>query len=403
MATYEFNTLRDKYAYFQHPIAVIKINDVSLSDAKKGYPTSDIQVDLTSGFEAAIAEFSVYDVYDESAGAFVFPDGKAKILLGSKVDIYLGYSGEAVRVFVGVITRVNYLFEKQDVPCIRVTAMDVKGVMMAGSYSTQLRAKNYSDAVKEILEKTAYEKLGMQGMQMIKEIKIDSTPDKQRALLNPTQGTSDKTIEMVAESDYEFVVKAAKKHNFEFFTECDIVHFRKAKSDTSILMEIGPATGMHSFDVSYDMTGLVESVVVRGMDVSRAKVITANKKFSNKISDGNKAKPLLRNSQKVYIDSTISSKEEAEDRADSLIESMSYRYGTLECELVGIPELFPGHFINLNGLGDKLKNRFYIQRIRHVLSKDGQFDTRVTAIAASIENNALGAAGAVGGLAGGLL
>ena len=116
--------------------------------------------------------------------------------------------------------------------------------------------------------------------------------------------------------------------------------------------------------------------------------ITANKKFSNKISDGNKAKPLLRNSQKVYIDSTISSKEEAEDRADSLIETMSYRYGTLECELVGIPELFPGHFINLNGLGDKLKNRFYIQRIRHVLSKDGQFDTRVTAIAASIENNA---------------
>ena len=200
MATYEFNTLRDKYAYFQHPIAVIKINDVSLSDAKKGYPTSDIQVDLTSGFEAAIAEFSVYDVYDESAGAFVFPDGKAKILLGSKVDIYLGYSGEAVRVFVGVITRVNYLFEKQDVPCIRVTAMDVKGVMMAGSYSTQLRAKNYSDAVKEILEKTAYEKLGMQGMQMIKEIKIDSTPDKQRALLNPTQGTSDKTIEMVADT-----------------------------------------------------------------------------------------------------------------------------------------------------------------------------------------------------------
>ena len=55
---------------------------------------------------------------------------------------------------------------------------------------------------------------------------------------------------MVAESDYEFVVKAAKKHNFEFFTECGQVYFRKAKSDTSILMEIGPATGMHSFDVS---------------------------------------------------------------------------------------------------------------------------------------------------------
>lgn len=403
MAIHEFNTLKDKYAYFQHPIAAVKINDVDLSDAKKGYPISDMQVDLTSGFEASIAEFSIYDVYDESAGAFVFPPGKTKILLGSKVDVYLGYSGTAKNVFVGVITRINYLFEKQDVPCIRVTAMDVKGVMMAGSYSAQLGAKYYSDAVKEIFEKTAYEKLGAQAMEVIKKVQIDVTPDKQRAMTNPAQGTSDKTIEMVAESDYEFVVKAAKKHNFEFFTECGTVYFRKAKSDTSILMEIGPATGMHSFDVSYDMTGLVETVVVRGMDVSKAKVITANKKFSNKISKGNKAKPLLKSSQKVYIDSTISSKEEAQDRVDSLIEAMSYRYGTLECELVGLPELFPGHFIKLNGLGDELKNKFYIHRIRHVLSKDGQFDTRVTAVAASIEESALGAAGDLGGLAGGLL
>lgn len=399
MATYEFSALKDKYVYFQHPVAVIQIDGTALSDAKKGYPVSDIQVDLTSGFEASIAEFSVYDVYDESAGAFVFPDGKVKLQLGSKVEIYLGYSGEALRVFTGVVTRMNYLFEKQDMPCIRLTAMDVKGVMMAGSYSTQLKAKYYSDAVKEILEKTAYEKLGSQGSKVISAIQIDDTPDKLRSVTNPSQGASDRTIEMVAESDYEFVVKAAKKNNFEFFTECGTVLFRKAKSDTSVLLEIGPSTGMHSFDISYDMTGLVEKVIIRGMDVSQAKVIAANKKFSNKISEGNKAKPLLKNSQKVYIDSTVSSKEEAEDRADSLMETMSYRYGTLECELVGIPELLPGHFIQLNGLGDELKNKFYVQRIRHVLSKDGQFDTRVTAIAASIEDTAAG----VGGLAGGLL
>lgn len=398
MAVYEFDDLKEEYVQFQHPVAVIMINDASLADKKKGYPVSDIQVDLTSGFEASVAEFSIYDVYDESAGSFDLPDGKTKILLGSKVDVYLGYSGSAKCVFVGVITRINYLFEKQDIPCIRVTAMDVKGVMMAGSYSTQLKAKNYADAVKEILEKTAYEKLGAQGMKVMKNIKIDMTPDKQRALSSPDQGVSDKTIEMVAESDYEFVVKAAKKHNFEFFTECGNVYFRKAKSDTSILMEIGPATGMHCFDVSYDLTGLVEKVIVRGMDVSKAKVITANKKFSNKISNGNKAKPLLKDSQKVYIDSTISSKEEAEDRVDSLIETMSYRYGTLECELVGLPELLPGHFINLNGLGDNLKNKFYIQRIRHVLGKDGQFDTKVTAISASIEDSGL-----AGGMAGGQL
>ena len=70
MATYDFNTLRNKYSSFHHPVAIVKINDVSLADPKRGYPVSDIQVDLTSGFEASIAEFSVYDVYDEAAGKF---------------------------------------------------------------------------------------------------------------------------------------------------------------------------------------------------------------------------------------------------------------------------------------------------------------------------------------------
>ena len=315
----------------------------------------------------------------------------------------MGYSGSARCAFVGVITRINYMFEKNDVPCIRVTAMDVKGIMMAGNYSAQLEAKYYSDAVKEILDKTAYEKLGKMGLGVISKTQIDVTPDKQRSLTNPPTGASDRTIEMVAESDYEFVVKAAKKNNFEFFTECGTVYFRKAKSDTSVIMVIGPATGMHSFDVSYDLTGLVEKVIVRGMDVSKAKVITAEKKVTNKISSGNKAKPLLKDSQKVYIDSTISSKEEANDRVESLVESMSYRYGTLECELIGLPELQPGHFIELDGLGNELKNKFYIQRIRHILAKDGHFDTKITAISASIEDSGLGAAGTAGGLAGGLL
>ena len=404
MATYEFEELKKKYMQFQHPVAVVKINGESLADAKKGYPVSDIQIDLTSGFEASVAEFSVYDVYDEAAGKFDLSDKKTKLQLGGRVEIYLGYSGEASCVFVGVITRINYLFEKYDIPCIRVTAMDVKGIMMAGSYSAQLKAKNYSDAVKEILDKTAYEKLGQQGEKIIRGISIDMTPDKQRMMASGGVGAEDKTIEMVAESDYEFVVKAAKKHNFEFFTECGQVYFRKAKSDSSVLMTIGPATGMHNFDISYDLTGLVEKVVVRGMDVSKAKLISANKKFSNKISNGSKAKPLLKNSQKVYIDSTITSKEEAEDRVDSLIETMSYRYGTMECELVGLPELLPGHFIELAGLGEPTENTFYINRIRHILGKSGQYDTRITAVSAGMSGGALGGiAGGAGGLSGGLL
>ena len=266
--------------------------------------------------------------------------------------------------------------------------MDVKGIMMSGSYSRQLTAQNYADAVTEILNKTAYEKL--KGSEIIKSVQVDDTPDKQR---NASAGggaggagqeqVTDKSIEMVAESDYEFVVKVAKRNNFEFFTRCGNVYFRKAKSEDAVIIQIGPNTGMTYFDVSYDLTGLVEKIIVRGMDVAKAKVISSEKKFSNKISQGNKAKPLLSGSQKVYIDSTVSSKEEAEDRADSLMETMSYRYGKLACGIVGLPELQPGYFVELSGLGEGADNKFYINRVRHVLSREGTYETRLEGQAAS--------------------
>ena len=76
MAKHEFSELEAQYQGFQHPSALIKINDVELSDKKKGYPISDIRVDLTCGFEASIAEFSIYDVYSEEAGCFEFGNKK---------------------------------------------------------------------------------------------------------------------------------------------------------------------------------------------------------------------------------------------------------------------------------------------------------------------------------------
>lgn len=392
MANYDFSELDKQYESFDQPMAVIKVNDKEIGTKKRRFILSDVIVDLTSGYEASTAEFSIFDVYDMGQACFLFEDVKKFIFLGSKVDIYLGYSGSVTAVFTGVITGVNFLFEKEDIPCIRVTAMDVKGIMMSGSYSRQLTAQNYADAVTEILNKTAYEKL--KGSEIIKSIQVDDTPDKQR---NASAGggggagaggsgqeqVTDKSIEMVAESDYEFVVKVAKRNNFEFFTRCGNVYFRKAKSEDTVIMQIGPNTGMTYFDVSYDLTGLVEKIIVRGMDVAKAKVISSEKKFSNKISQGNKAKPLLSGSQKVYIDSTVSSKEEAEDRADSLMETMSYRYGKIACGIVGIPELQPGYFVELSGLGEGADNKFYINRVRHVLSREGTYETRLEGQAAS--------------------
>ena len=395
MATHNFKSLKTKYGSFEHPVAVITINGKDFAKNKDGLIVSDLEVELTSGYEASIASFCFYNTFDHDNSCFKINEVKKYIMIGSAVEIALGYGKQAQVVFCGFISRVNFFYESGEMPGIRVTAMDVKGVMMANRYSRQLTATNYGDAVKEILNQGPY--LGMTTSQIIKKVIVSDTPDKPVTPPMPPKA-SDRTIEMVAESDYEFIVKAAKKYNFEFFTECGNVYFRKSKLNAETVMEMGPSEGLRNFDVEYDVTGLAETIKTRGTDVSKAQVIEAAQKFNNKISMGNKAKKLIKKSEKVYLDATISSKEEANYRVESLMEEMAYRFGTMECSCIGMPELLPGKFFVLSSLGQPPENKFYLVKVVHRMDEDRGFETKLYGKAASIED-----AAGLGGIAGGLI
>lgn len=385
MATYNIDDLMKKYAGFRHPYVEIQVDDKSLN-GKKGFPVSDVVVDLTCGFDASIAEFSIYDSYDKKTSTIKEKELKQFTQLGSKVEVYTGYGEKGRCIFRGLLTRVNYSFEKGEIPCIRITAMDVKGIMMASNYSKQLKASYYSDAVEEILAKTAYEKLSKASI-ILDKPHISQTPDKINAMKDASNKQPDRTIEMVAESDYEFVVKAAKKNNFEFFTECGNVYFREAKSNSSTLMEIGPQTGLRSYDISYDLTGLTEKIIVRSTDVGNAKQIQASINFNNAISNTNKAKQFISKSEKVYIDPTCFTQEEAMDRAKSLMETMSYRLGSLRADTAGIPELLPGYFIELNGIGQGPDNKYYLTRVVHRMHKEGYYSCQLEGVANKVKTS----------------
>lgn len=372
MALYNFKDLKIKYDSFEYPFIMIYIDGKEVSKNKSGFVVSDIEIELTSGYEASIATFCIYNSFDNEISNFRTEEVKDYICIGSGVEIALGYGTEAQYVFCGFISRVNFFYEEGNAPGIRVTAMDIKGVMMASKYSRQLKATSFGEAVKEILDNGPYQ--GMTTSQLIKGIEVSDTPDKVMGT-SESRKASDRTIEMVAESDYEFIVKAAKKYNYEFFTECGVVYFRKAKQNAEILMEMGPADGLKTFDVEYDITGLVGTIKARGTDVSKARVIEAKQKFNQKISMGNKAKKLIKNSEKVYLDATITSKEEADYRVESLMEEMSYRFGSLQCTCIGIPELLPGKYLELRSLGEPVDNYFYLTKVVHRLDNERGYET----------------------------
>ena len=292
--------------------------------------------------------------------------------------IYAGYDRKVKEIFRGVITRVSFLLEEDDVANIQITAMDIKSVMMSNRYSRRLKAMYYSDAVKEIFDQKVYQSLKDSGA--VKGFSIEATPDAPPVpAATPTaEDDKEKTIEMVGESDYEFVVKVAKKFNYDFFMMAGKVYFRKAKSDVTKQITITPDVRIKRLAVDYDMTGLVEEIEVRGLDVGKAKEVSGSKKNSNKFSQGNKAKALLSGSKFVYIDPTSSDNSDVGYRANYLFENISYRYGTLELDIAGIPDIVPGKFIKLSDFGNAVSNVFYVQSVRHTFSKEGAFATHIT-------------------------
>lgn len=381
MSKKDYNTLRKKYSAFAYPVVTLRVGDKLFSENKHELVLSNIEVELSCGLEASAVTYAIYNVYDLEKKCYEFSRFREYVQLGSAVTVSMGYHGAEEEVFVGFVAQARFVCGEGDIHHVEVTAMDAKGLMMSNSYARQMTAGNYGDAITEIFNKPMYQKMNVEGI--YKSVKVDDTPDKKSG---GADQTTSYTVEMVSESDYEFIVRAAKRFNYEFFVDNGQVIFRKAKQTTEdCLLEIGMERGVISYDLAYDITGLVKSVEVRGMDTAKAAMVSAVKKVSNKISAGNRAKALIGQTHRIVIDANAVSKEQAQYRADALMEDIAYRFGTLECDCIGLPELKPGHFVRMTDLGQPCDNRFYITQVRHDMSAENGYHTHITAVAAALE------------------
>ena len=87
MATYTYMNLKSKYDDFHHPVIVLKVNGKDFAKNKAGLVVSDIEVELTSGFEASIASFMIYNTFDTDNSCYRINDIKAYITRAQSMGI----------------------------------------------------------------------------------------------------------------------------------------------------------------------------------------------------------------------------------------------------------------------------------------------------------------------------
>ena len=351
-----------QYNGFERPVAYFKINDAQLSGTSLIY--HDIQVTLSTGMEASDCTAEIVGQYSRfEDGELKLDAALSKIVLGAKLEVFLGYgeASKAESVFVGYISSIEMVLEGETTTMI-VTAMDCKQFMMNSYRSLRKKdIKKYSEAVTDVLKNYSAMYTGTE---------VEASDQ----VLAP--------IEQHNQSDYDFVVSLAKRLNYLFYVVAGKVYFVSYKKYTNSVLTVEPGANLYRLRREVSLANQVKSVTVRSHNVE-----DADKPFESKavsvtaVGGGSKAgadttKLINQSMEKVVVDNTVRSEAEAKARAEALMNELSMGFLTGTMEIAGLPAVIPGRMVTVAKVNDDFNRDYFITKVVHHMDKDG-FQTTI--------------------------
>ena len=149
MAIISMSTLATKYKDFMVPALKVKSGGFDII-GQSDYAVESVEVTLSQS-AASAAVIKLTNVYDLEDRSFV-DDVTSDFILGELLDIEMGYGSSLTSLFYGYVDEITY--ELSENPSVRVTAVDVRRMMMGSKKSNiSHQVKSYSDAFQEVVKK----------------------------------------------------------------------------------------------------------------------------------------------------------------------------------------------------------------------------------------------------------
>lgn len=334
--------LESQYGNFIIPALKIKVNG---SDVIKtmGLVIEEIRVTLSVKL-AGMAVFKIAGLYQEKNHSFD-SDVKEKFKLGTVAEVELGYLSSTKNVFKGYVAMLGAEFGES--PLLVVTLMDARRLMMTSGKKQVLHdVKNYSDAVREVLE--AYSKLCSPV--------IEATSD---GLEKPLSQTT---------NDFDFITKElihACKTDREFFIVGDQAYFRAAQSVKAPMLNVEYGRELQSLNVDFSYLDLQVNVI--GYNPKEQTSVKASEKASGCLSQ---TKLIGQTPVLTMVDADADSVEKAKVRAAALARSQEESTCVGKGSTFGLPELIPGRYLQVEALDAMLNRKYYITEVTHVLNSE---------------------------------
>lgn len=338
---YTYDQLAQKYKSFLVPAVKLKSQGKDLLSSLK-LAVDNVSLSLSLD-HASSCRFSVVNAYDLKARTF---DSKIKsqLMLGTVLDVEIGYGSATTAVFKGYVSEVAYEF--RDMPTLEITVLDVRRLMMEGQARMMVHSvQNYSQAFSDVMQR--YQKI-------CTSLVIDKTDDKLKCVTQTT-------------SDYDFVAKELTwKADREFFVLAGKAYFRIPQKVETPIMSLEWGQGILSF--SRNSLYHDAAVKVIGFDEENKKVLTAE--AQSKGDDPQKS-VIPQPQPTVYTEPDAVETEQVKKRAETEGKKRKRRAQGGRGVCIGLPEIVPGRFIELKKLDKDLDGKYYIKNVEHSLGVDG--------------------------------
>ena len=340
--TCDYTGLCKRYGNFCVPAYKIKVGGVDVAAAMK---LSVVEIRAKLVLEGtSIVEIKIGDAYSDREHAF---DRrlKDKFVLGTAVELEMGYGSNTSSIFKGYVALVGAEFE--EFPLFVVTLMDARRLMMVSGVKQVLHdVKNYSDAFRTVIG----------GYSSLCTPKIAGTDDKLERPLSQNG------------SDYEFIMDGLireGKADREFFIFGGTAYFRKPRSVKTPVMNMKYGQVLLSLYIQEEYLDL--DVEVIGYNSMEQKTFVG--KAAAKSSSRQK-KAVSQKASYTLTDPDADSQQKAGDRAAAIAARQLWQNRRGEGGAIGLPEVVPGRYVKVSGLEEMADQSYYVTEVVHTLNHE---------------------------------
>ena len=348
--SYTFDALNKKYDGFSAPFFEIEIGGKKL--AESGITVTTLEVEISADGTAGGCSFVVDGQYNHEQSKW---ENKALDLVkpGAELIVRGGYVRDK-ELFYGYVDDFTVEFQQDSAPRLSVSGLDGLGYLMSFREPMYGGQKKAAEIVKSILQKSV-------SAGFAKKVTMGTLPDFETPILK----------EVI--DDWKFLNLMARRYGVSLFAVDGELIFDNVASKDKAILTLSFGKGLMSFDKRVSLAHQIGKVEVWGRDVNQKAI----KGEASKVSVGGSGKSaaqlvpdLSKTVLREYSEYARTQKEcttLAQGRLDGI--AMGFVSGTGTC--IGIPELIPGRFIEIDGVDAKSNGSYFITKVRHLFEMNG--------------------------------